>query len=278
MPNTTMSELWNGAFGEPWVKAADRYDGMLTGLGQLALDAAALQPGESVLDVGCGSGQLSRQAAALVGPTGKVTGVDISEHLVALAGERSAEPGESYQVGDAQDMALPPSAFDVVLSRFGVMFFDDPVAAFTNLRQATAAGGRLSMVVWQSPLVNPWVLTTLTAFVPHLGPPTLPPPGAPGPFAFADEARVRSVLADAGWQEVTVTPVETTVLVGGPGTLEEAIAFTTSDGFAKVMLAGASPEAREAAVQELRAAAAPSMTDEGLRLGAAVFVVQASSS
>ena len=134
---------------------------------------------------------------------------------------------------------------------------------------------RSGAVVWQSALLNPWVMTTLAAFAPHLGAPTLPPPGAPGPFAFGDEARVRSVLGDAGWQGVTVIPVETSVLVGGPGSLDEAMAFSTGDGFAKGMLASATPEGREAAVQALREAAAPSMTDEGLRLGAAVFVVQA---
>lgn len=276
MPNDMMSELWNGAIGEPWVTTAGRYDGMLTELGQLALNAAALQPGEKVLDIGCGSGQLSRQAATQVGPDGKVTGVDIAERLVDLAQQRAGGPHESYQVGDAQVLALPEAAFDVVISRFGVMFFEDPVAAFTNLRRATAPGGRLSVVVWQSPLLNPWVMTTLTAFAPHLGAPTLPPPGAPGPFAFGDEARVRSVLDDAGWQDVTVTPVETSVLVGGPGTLDDAIAFSTGDGFAKGMLAGGTPEGQAAAVQALREAAAPSMTDEGLRLGAAVFVLQAS--
>lgn len=278
MANTAMSDLWNGPLGDPWVTTADRYDAMLADLGQLALDAANLRPGESVLDVGCGSGQLSRQAAALVAPGGAVTGLDISAPLIALAEQRSTALDVSYLVGDAQDLALEDESFDVVVSRFGVMFFEDPVAAFTNLRRATARAGRLSVVVWQAAPLNPWVMTTLSAFIPHLGMPTLPPPGAPGPFAFGDEAHLRSVLDGAGWNDVVVTPVETTVLVGGSGTLDEAIAFTTGDGFGKGMLAAATPEARAAAVAALREAAAPSMTEEGLRLGAAVFVVRASRS
>lgn len=275
MPNVTMSDLWNGPIGQPWIESADRYDGMLSGLGQLALDAAGLQPGESVLDIGCGSGQLCRQAAARVAPGGRVTGVDIAERLVGLARERAAGTSDTYLVGDAQDLVLAPAAFDAVISRFGVMFFEDPVAAFTNIARATVPGGRMAVVVWQSALVNPWVMTTLQAFAPHLGAPALPPPGAPGPFAFGDEDRVRSVLQAAGWQDITITPVETSVLVGGPGTLDEAVAFSTGDGFAKGMLAAGQEADQKAAVLALREAYVASMTPEGLRLGAAVFVVQA---
>ncbi|MCU1587025.1 MAG: hypothetical protein JWN31_518 [Frankiales bacterium] len=278
MPNTTMSDLWNGPLGDPWVSRADRYDGMLTDLGLLALDAADLKPGESVLDIGCGSGQLSRQAAARVAPGGRVTGLDISAPLIALAEQRSPGPAASYLVGDAQDLALDEGAYDVVVSRFGVMFFEDPVAAFSNLRRATAPGGRLAVVVWQAAVLNPWIMTTLGAFAPHLTMPEPPPPGAPGPFAFGDEAHLRAGLGRAGWKGVSVSPVETTVLSGGPGTLDDAMEFSTGDGFAKGMLAGGTPEAQAAATTALRQAFEAQLTDEGVRLGAAVFVVKASRS
>lgn len=276
MANREMVELWNGPASEAWVVAPERYDGMLEHLGRLALDAAALQPGDRVLDVGCGSGQLSVQAAEQVAPDGRVLGVDVSSPLVALARQRAAGNDRvRFLECDAQEADVAPEAHDVVISRFGVMFFDDPVTAFANLRAATAPGGRLAFVCWQSALANEWVMTALGALVPHVGVPQLPAAGAPGPFAFGDADHLRSVLAQSGWTDVAVDGVETTLLVGGPGTLDDAMAFYEQDAFGRRMLAGAEPEQREAGLAALRDAAAARMTDEGLRLGAAVWVVTA---
>lgn len=276
MANREMVELWNGPASEAWVLRPERYDGMLDHLGRLALDAAALQPGERVLDVGCGSGQLSQQAAERVAPDGKVVGVDVSAPLIALARERAAGNDRIRFVEcDAQEADVPHDAYDVVVSRFGVMFFDDPVTAFANLRAATAPQGRMAFVCWQAPPHNEWVLTALGALVPHVGVPQLPEPGAPGPFAFADADHLRAVLTHAGWADVGIEGVQTTLIVGGPGTLDDAMEFYEQDAFGRRMLSDATPEQRAAGLAALREAVAPRMSDEGLRLGAAVWVVTA---
>jgi SAM-dependent methyltransferase len=274
--NREMVELWNGPVSEAWVLMPERYDGMLDPLGRLALDAAALRPGDRVLDVGCGSGQLSLQAADRVAPDGRVLGVDVSAPLVALARRRAAgREHVRFLECDAQEADVAHDAHDVVVSRFGVMFFDDPVTAFANLRAAVAPGGRLAFVCWQSALRNEWVMTAMSALLPHVGLPELPEAGAPGPFAFDDPEHVRSVVEQAGWCDIAIEGVETTLLVGGPGSLDEAMAFYAQDVFGRRMLAGGDPAQREAALAALRDAAATRMSDEGLRLGTAVWVVTA---
>jgi SAM-dependent methyltransferase len=278
MANREMAELWNGPAGDAWVRAPERYDAMLADLGRLALDAAGLREGERVLDVGCGSGQLAFEAAERVGPGGQVVGVDVSAPLVALARRRAADAGLDrvrFAEGDVQEHDFTGEAYDSVLSRFGVMFFDDPVAAFANLRAATAPGGRLAFVAWQAAPLNEWVMTAVAALVPHVGVPDLPPPGAPGPFAFGDADHLRSLLVDSGWDDVRIEGVTTTLLVGGARTLDDAIAYYEQDLLGHLMLAKAEPAQRRAALAALREAASSRMSPEGLRLGAAVWLVTA---
>ncbi len=274
MANREMVELWNGPTSDAWVLTPERYDAMLGGLGLLALDAAALRPGERVLDIGCGSGDLSRSAAERVRPGGSVLGLDVSAPLVELAAHRAADD-LAFLVGDAQVHDLGTARFDVLVSRFGVMFFDDPVAAFTQLRSAMAPGGRLSFVAWQAAPLNEWVLTAIGALVPHVGFPQLPPPGAPGPFAFAEADHVRAVLASAGWTDVEVRAVSQPLLVGGPGSVDDVVAFYEQDAFGRMMLAQASPEAQVAGRAALREAVAERIGADGLEVGAAVWVVTA---
>jgi hypothetical protein len=155
------------------------------------------------------------------------------------------------------------------------MFFDDPVAAFRNLRSAMAPGGRLSFVAWQAAPLNDWVLTAIGALVPHVGFPQLPPPGSPGPFAFAEADHVTALLAGAGWSEVELRAVSQPVLVGGGGSVEDVVAFYEQDAFGRRMLEQAAPQAREAARDALREAVAERTGADGLRLGASVWVVTA---
>ena len=278
MTNEQMVELWNSDAAATWSSRPERYDAMLAPLGERVLAAAGLVAGERVLDVGCGAGQLTVQAATAVGPTGHVVGMDIATDLLAVARRREQVAGLTnvdVVEADAQVVELAGSSCEVVLSRFGVMFFADPVAAFTNLLGAVVPGGRLAFVCWQPAPGNEWVTVPLFAAGPHVGFPEPPPPDAPGPFAFGDPDRVRQVLSDAGWTDVELDDVQTTVTPGGARTAEEAVAFISEDTFGKMMLAKAEPAAREAATAALHEAYASRLGATGVELKAAVWVVTA---
>jgi SAM-dependent methyltransferase len=269
-------KLWNSEAASTWATQPERYDAMLDALGRRVIAAAAPQPGERVLDVGCGAGQLTVQVAGEVGPTGHVTGLDVATDLLAVTSRRAAgvDNVEVLQA-DAQVHVLEPSSYDLVISRFGVMFFAEPVAAFTNLRSATKPGGRLAFVCWQSGVVNEWVTVPLFAAGAILGFPEPPSPDAPGPFAFADADRLRGILADAGWAGVEIEDVRTTVRPAGATTAEEATDFIVEDTFGKLLLDKAEPAQREAAIAAIRDAYAAHLTADGVELAAAVWVVTA---
>lgn len=276
--NQDMIEVWNGDASASWATRPDRYDAMLGQFGHRVLAAAALSPGERVLDVGCGGGALTISAAEQVGPAGAVLGVDVATRLLALTARRASEAGQSHVElleADAQVHPFTPGGFDAVISRFGVMFFADPVRAFANLLTATAPGGRLVFVAWQEAPANEWAAVPIASMAPYVGPPKLPPPGAPGPFAFADPARVRSILTDAGWAGAELHDVRTTLHVGGAHTVEEAVAFYTDDPVGQTLLRGAEPAQRDAALAALREALAPHVADDGVALKAAVWLVTA---
>ena len=274
--NDEMVALWNGETSSAWVTNPERYDVMLHPFTEMVLGAAALRPGERVLDVGCGVGALAFDAAEQVGAEGEVLGVDVSAPMLALAAERAAhaEAPVRFLEADAQVTGFA-SSFDVVVSRFGVMFFADPVAAFANLSAATTPGGRLAFVCWQAAPSNEWVLTALMAMAPHVGPPQLPPPGSPGPFAFADADATRAILEEAGWTDVDLEPRTTSMQIGGGG-LDEAVAFFRDDTFGRMLLGAAPAEQVEAALASLREALTPHLDDGCVRLTAAVWVVTAS--
>src|SRR6185369_15072156 len=192
-----------------------------------AMDAAAVAAGERVLDVGCGCGSTTIELARRAGPTGHVVGADISGPMLADARARTAAAGlgnVELVHADAQTHAFPPSAFDLVFSRFGVMFFADPTAAFANLRGALRPGGRLAFVCWRSLPENPWMAVPLMAALQHLPPPTIPGPEDPGPFSFADRGRVERILGGAGWSDVTVTPLDETLTLPG-GEIPQTVGF-----------------------------------------------------
>ncbi len=208
MKNQGQIDYWNGKVGERWALQADRLDSLLEPFAVEILDSVMLQHGERALDVGCGAGALSMMAAFQVGARGSATGIDVSQPLLDLARHRAdlrLAPAQ-FERADAADYC-PPAQVDALISRFGVMFFDDPVPAFANLRNAVRDGGRLVFACWQSLSSNDWARAPLDAALPLLPePPQAPPPHAPGPFAFADKDRVADILTNAGWHDVQIVP------------------------------------------------------------------------
>ena len=280
--NEAQAEAWNrGEDVAHWVTNQARYDRMNEPFAALILAAAALRPGSpgsGVLDVGCGCGATTLAAARLASP-GQAVGIDLSGPMLARAraGAEAAGLGNAVFVqGDAQVHPFEPGRFDAVISRFGTMFFADPVAAFANIRSATRHGGRLVFASWQPLSANQWLLVPGAALAEHVPPPAGFGSGdGPGMFAFSDPDRPRQILAAAGWRDIEITSEQAAVLVGGGGSVEDAIEFMRTGSMGRTMLAGADAGTVDRAVASVRAALAPYADADGVRLGAAVWLVQA---
>lgn len=219
MPNDNAEQIaeWNGALGQRWAESQRETDAVVAAFGQAAMQRAAAQPGERVIDIGCGCGDTSLELARRVGEGGRVLGVDVSRPMLEVARARAAAAGlRQLDFDEADASAAPlPVGSDLLYSRFGVMFFADPVAAFVHLRAALRPGGRLVFVCWRAPRDNAWAMAPLMAARRALG--ITPPPAdplAPGPFAFADGERTRSILADAGFAAIELQRVDAPIRIG----------------------------------------------------------------
>lgn len=204
--NTEQIDFWNGPGGDRWVKHQEILDRTLEPFGRAVLEAARPLPGEHVVDVGCGCGWTALALAVAVGPRGSVLAVDVSAPMLGLARRRAQERSLSnatFAVADASTHAFE-AKHDLLLSRFGVMFFRDPTAAFTNLRRALKPGGRLAFVCWGPVAENPWFRVPMVAAGTVVPLPEPTGPEEPGPFAFADRARVQRILEGAGFGQVTL--------------------------------------------------------------------------
>ena len=275
--NAGQIEHWNSDEARHWVDQQDRYDRMLAPYADQLLAAAAIGTGEQVLDVGCGTGTTTLRAAAAAS-AGEALGVDISEPMIEHARRRARDNGLAnarFEVADAQTAPLEPGGRDVAISRFGVMFFDDPTAAFSNLGSGIRAEGRLAFVCWQGLAQNEWMLVPGMAVAEVLPLPDPGPPGSPGPFAFGDPDYVRTVLADAGFRDVELDPLVNSVLVGGGGSVDETVAWLRGTGMARALFGDAAPDTVARAVESVRAALAPHEGADGVRLGAAAWLVRA---
>jgi len=235
--NQEQADHWNSEEASHWVTHQAAYDRMLAPFSDMVLAAAALRPRDRVLDVGCGCGATTCAAAQ-----------------VQLFGE---------------------SSFDAVISRFGIMFFADSVAAFANLRHATRPGDRMAFACWQDLTANQWLLVPGAAIAQHVPLPDLGGPGAPGMFAFADPRRIRTVLAGAGWHHIDIEPMRTPILVGGGGGMDETVEFLRTGSMGRTLLGGIDTQTSARAVLAVRDALAPYRGDHGVRLEAAVWRVLA---
>ena len=276
--NTEQAEHWNtGEDVGHWISNQARYDRMLAPFTAMNLDAADLRPGQSVLDVGCGCGGTTLADARLVAP-GPAVGLDLSGPMLARARAGAAAAGLSNAVflqGDAQVHPLEAARFDVVMSRFGVMFFADPVAAFANIRSATRRAGRLVFVCWQPLDANQWLLVPGAALAEHVPVAGFGAGDEPGMFAFADPDRLRQILGTAGWRDIEITAEHASILVGGGGSVDDAVGFLRTGSMGRTMLAGADASTADRAVASVRAALAPYANADGVHLGAAVWLAQA---
>ena len=281
MNNTDMKEYWNGAGGDKWVRFQETMDVHLLPFRQKAMAAANFSPGEKALDVGCGCGDTSLEIARRVGSDGRVRGVDISEPILAHAKARASSMAAKtveFTLGDAQSFPLENAAFDVVFSRFGVMFFDDPTAAFGNLRQALRPDGRMAFICWQPLKDNEWINTPLQVVLNHVPTPSPPEPDAPGPLSFGDPERVKRILADAGFSDVTVTGNYTPFAVGAD--IEEAVEFLMQMGPASgaITQAEADEATKSRIADDLRKALVPYDTGAGVAMNSASWIVTATNS
>jgi SAM-dependent methyltransferase len=267
---------WNGIDGEYWTTNQDRLDRMLAPVTGPLLAFAAPLPGSTVIDVGCGCGATTIEFARAVGPSGRVVGIDLSERMLALAAERlRAFDNTTCLLGDAAELALHNLGADLIVSRFGVMFFGDPLAAFTNLRRGLAAGGRLRFACWRSINENPWLQIPLHAVYEHAPRLPKPDPEEPGPFAFADTARVTRILTAAGFTAPSFTPLNLQMDIAAGGTLEDAVSQASATGPAKRVLADQPDEIRAAASESIRRALTAYASEAGVRLTGAVWLVAA---
>jgi SAM-dependent methyltransferase len=273
VPNAAQAEYWTHATGPTWVEQQVPLDRQLDPLGRKVIEALALKPGERVLDVGCGAGATSLQLAEAVGPAGQVTGADISPTLLEAArGRATSLTNVAFVEADAQAYPFAAAAFDAIFSRFGVMFFADPTAAFTNLRRALKPGGRLGFVCWRTPTENPIMVGPMAAAAAIVGPQPPPAdPNAPGPFAFADAARVKRILADAGFHDVVHTPLD--MKIGG-GDLEATLGLALKVGPLGALLRE-HPDRRDAVIDAVRAFLAAHQGPDGVKLDSATWMVTA---
>jgi SAM-dependent methyltransferase len=267
------TKLWNGPAGHAWVEAQELLDPMFKPLEDLLVEAVSARAGRRVLDIGCGTGSTTLAVARLVGARGRCTGVDISEPMITAARARAEREGTlaDFIRADAQTHAFEPASFDMIISRFGVMFFDDSVQAFANLRRASEDGAGLRFIAWRSPSENPFMTTAERAAAPLL--PNLPArrPDAPGQFAFADPRRVSGVLEESGWAGIDIRPIDVACTLPE----KELVRYLTRLGPLGLVLHEADDRTRAQVIETVRAAFEPYVHGAEVRYTAACWRVSA---
>jgi SAM-dependent methyltransferase len=270
---------WNGTDGEHWTRWQHRLDHTLAPVNRPLLAFAAPDPGSTVIDVGCGCGATTVEFARAVGPSGRVIGIDFSEPMIGRANQRLREfANTTCLLGDAAELPLQHVRAELIVSRFGVMFFGDPVAAFANLRAGLVPGGRVRFACWRSIHENAWLQIPLQAVYEHAPRLPKPSPEEPGPFAFADPARVARVLTAAGFTTPSFTALDVLLDLAAGGTIDDAVIQSSETGPARRALTDQPEDIRAAAIESIRRALTPYASPTGVTLPGAVWLVAADRS
>lgn len=264
---------WNGSAGCAWVEAQQMLDRTLQPFEDLLIAEVSASGAKHVLDVGCGTGSTSRAIARLVGEQGTSVGIDISEQMIDAArmlSEQERSPA-TFICADAQKHPFGARQFDLIVSRFGVMFFEDPVQAFVNLRTAAIGGASLRSIVWRSPAENPFMTAAERAAAPLL--PNLQPrrPDAPGQFGFADDRRVHAILEESGWSAIDIRPIDVTCTLPE----KEITRYGTRFGPVGIALQQADAQIRAQVATAVRAAFDPYVHGPEVRFTASCWVIAA---
>ncbi|HEY4333287.1 MAG TPA: methyltransferase domain-containing protein [Ilumatobacteraceae bacterium] len=276
--NDDQSAYWSGAGGRHWVAEHRQYDTMLAAFGAEVRRVLDVRPGERIADIGCGTGAMSQALAADVGPAGDVVGFDISATMIEGARNRAGERDNlRFAVADAQADPLDPggAGFDGVFSRFGVMFFADPVAAFVNIAGSVRSGGRLAFACWREEAANAWVAVPsaiMRSFTPQ---PLLPLDNQPGPFAFRNGERVHAILDSAGWANIRIEQFDADTVMGSGEGLDAAVAHAMGNRVGQALRDQVDDDTFAAATVAVREALSAHVHDGVVVVPGSVWIVTA---
>jgi len=277
--NTDQIAYWNGANGQRWTDRQAEQDVLLAPVSEVLINRAAVRRGERIIDVGCGCGSTSIALAGQVAPSGLVLGIDISGPMLARARELAPKGAPvDFALADATVYPFDPGSFDLLVSRFGVMFFAEPAVSFANLRRALRPSGRVAFACWREPRENPWMMAPLQAIYQHV--PKLPPQGPedPGPFAFASEERVSRILREAGYKRIAMEPVALSFDIAVGRGLDAAVQAALQIGPGSRALDGHPPETRAAAAKSVKEMLTPYVRGQSVPLAGSIWVVTARAS
>ena len=272
--NVEMAAAWDGDDGDDWTEYEDQYNRTTERHTARLMQATRITPGDRILDIGCGCGATSRQAARIARDV-SVLGIDLSTRMLQRARERSSAEGltnTTFVRGDVQVYPFESQAFDLAISRFGVMFFADPVAAFRNVHRALRPGGRVAFLAWQSLPNNAWLRELLGVLAAGRDLPR-PQPGTPGMFGLAIPDDVRRIFGEAGYDEIGLEDVSEPVFAGA--TADEAFSFVSALGMTRGMLRDLDPETKTRTLDKLRALTVSHDTGNGVLLDSAAWLISA---
>lgn len=278
MASADQITYWNNEGGARWTAAAARLAIIFEPLTRVLMRLASPKAGEWVLDVGCGTGSTVIELARCVGPQGRVVGLDVSRIILDVAKEALAAAtiaNAELILADAATHDFGAGKFDLLFSQFGVMFFSDPLAAFSSLRRALKKDGRVAFACWREMQANPWFWVPLEAVRPFAPPPEPVPPGAPGPLAFADPQRVKRILSEAGFREICMLRHDAELPVGDSSGLDAAANYMANIGPAGRLLADVDPKSKARAVTAIKTALESYTSSDGIRLAGSIWLVSA---